>query len=154
MLTNTIASVVSFTQKKKKKEIVTPKRTPAASPTKKGKKGKKDEVPEERWRWWEEEDREDGAKWQFLEHKGPVFAVDYDRLPKDVHFIYDGKPMKLSQDAEEVAGFFGRMIDHDYTTKKVFQDNFFKDWRKVQCTLVYIHSKTQTLFLVTYSRHF
>ena len=63
---------------------------------------------------WEEGGREDTTvKWSFLEHKGPIFAPPYERLPKDVKFIYDGKPMRLSRDAEEVAGFFGRMIDHD-----------------------------------------
>lgn len=39
--------------------------------------------------------------------------------------------MKLSSAAEEVALFFAQMLDHEYTTKDVFRDNFFKDWRKV-----------------------
>ena len=39
--------------------------------------------------------------------------------------------MKLSQDAEEVATFYGRMLDHDYTTMEAFNKNFMKDWRKV-----------------------
>ena len=39
--------------------------------------------------------------------------------------------MKLSEGAEEVAGFYARMLDHDYTTKEVFNKNFFNDWRKV-----------------------
>nr|CAH7734718.1 unnamed protein product [Callosobruchus chinensis] len=80
---------------------------------------------------WEEEKRDDGVKWTFLEHKGPVFAPPYERLPSDVKFYYDGKEIRLSQDAEEVAGFYARMLDHDYTTKDVFNKNFFKDWRKV-----------------------
>lgn len=42
-----------------------------------------------------------------------------------------GKPVKLSLAAEEVALFFAQMLDHEYTTKDVFRDNFFKDWRKV-----------------------
>lgn len=79
---------------------------------------------------WEEDKREDGVKWTFLEHKGPVFAPPYERLPKSVRFEYDGKVLELSQDAEEVATFYARMLDHDYTTKKVFNDNFFRDWRK------------------------
>lgn len=40
--------------------------------------------------------------------------------------------MKLSVTAEEVALFFAQMLDHEYTTKKVFRENFFKDWRKVK----------------------
>ncbi|XP_021564953.1 DNA topoisomerase I, mitochondrial isoform X2 [Carlito syrichta] len=38
--------------------------------------------------------------------------------------------MKLSMAAEEVATFYGKMLDHEYTTKEVFQNNFFSDWRK------------------------
>ena len=39
--------------------------------------------------------------------------------------------MKLSPKAEEVATFFAKMLDHEYTTKEIFRKNFFKDWRKV-----------------------
>lgn len=38
--------------------------------------------------------------------------------------------MRLSEDAEEVACFYAKMLEHDYTSKKIFNDNFFKDWRK------------------------
>merc|ERR1712045_954628 len=95
-----------------------------------GKKGVKKEEPEV-WKWWEEDKKDDGKKWYFLEHNGPLFAPEYERLPKNVRFYYDGTPMKLSLEAEEVATFYGRMLDHDYTTKEVFNKNFFKDWRKV-----------------------
>lgn len=43
-----------------------------------------------------------------------------------------GKHMKLSPEAEEVATFFAKMLDHEYTTKDIFRKNFFKDWRKVR----------------------
>lgn len=43
-----------------------------------------------------------------------------------------GKPMKLNPPAEEVATFFAKMLDHEYTTKDIFRKNFFKDWRKVR----------------------
>ncbi|TSX72110.1 DNA topoisomerase 1 [Bagarius yarrelli] len=92
------------------------------------KKGKKE--PEEKWKWWEEERYTDGSKWRFLEHKGPVFAPQYERIPDKVKFYYDGKPMKLSESAEEVATFYAKMLDHEYTTKDIFKKNFFKDWRK------------------------
>uniref|UniRef100_M4ALQ7 DNA topoisomerase I n=1 Tax=Xiphophorus maculatus TaxID=8083 RepID=M4ALQ7_XIPMA len=93
-----------------------------------GKKGKKEE--EEKWKWWEEERYTDGSKWRFLEHKGPVFAPPYEPLPNKVKFYYDGKQMKLSAPAEEVATFFAKMLDHEYTTKDIFRKNFYKDWRK------------------------
>ena len=38
--------------------------------------------------------------------------------------------MVLSEEAEECATFYGKMLSHDYTTKEVFNKNFFKDWRK------------------------
>ncbi|XP_023083862.1 DNA topoisomerase I, mitochondrial isoform X2 [Piliocolobus tephrosceles] len=79
---------------------------------------------------WEEEKREDRVKWRQLEHKGPYFAPPYEPLPDGVCFFYDGKPMRLSMKAEEVATFYGRMLDHEYTTKEVFRKNFFNDWRK------------------------
>lgn len=39
---------------------------------------------------WEEEKKEDGVKWKFLEHKGPLFAPAYEPLPDNVKFYYDG----------------------------------------------------------------
>ncbi|CAJ0955429.1 unnamed protein product, partial [Ranitomeya imitator] len=93
---------------------------------------KKEEEEQARWRWWEEEKYEDGIKWKFLEHKGPVFAPPYDPLPTDVKFYYDGKPFQLSIQAEEVAKFFASMLDHEYTTVEIFRNNFFMDWRKKQ----------------------
>ncbi|OWF56492.1 DNA topoisomerase I, mitochondrial-like [Mizuhopecten yessoensis] len=114
--------------KKKKKVKHQPKQSPQKT-TQRGKK--KPEETQEVWRWWEEERRDDGQKWNFLEHKGPVFAPDYEPLPSDVKFYYDGKVMHLSPGAEEVATFYARMLDHDYTTRDVFNKNFLKDWRKM-----------------------
>lgn len=42
--------------------------------------------------------------------------------------------MKLSEPAEEVATFYARMLEHDYTTKDIFNDNFFHDWRAEMTT--------------------
>lgn len=63
--------------------------------------------------------------------QGPYFAPAYESLPTSVQFRYNGKVMPLSTDAEEAAGFFAKMLDHEYTTKDVFCKNFFQDWRKV-----------------------
>ncbi|XP_064640344.1 DNA topoisomerase I, mitochondrial-like [Lineus longissimus] len=118
----------------KKKAKVTPHKTPNKTPVKQegGKKRvKKEGEQDEVWKWWEEERRGDGVKWNFLEHKGPIFAPDYEPLPSNVHFYYDGKKMRLCPEAEEVATFYGRMLDNDYTTKDVFNKNFFTDWRKM-----------------------
>lgn len=121
--------------KKKKSKPIKAKQTqiksePNDGPSPSKRKKKQDDEPEV-WKWWEEEKKDDGTKWKFLEHKGPVFAPDYEPLPENVKFYYDGKEMRLSQDAEEVAGFYARMLDHEYTTKSTFNNNFFNDWRKV-----------------------
>ncbi|XP_077127483.1 DNA topoisomerase I, mitochondrial isoform X2 [Ranitomeya variabilis] len=92
-------------------------------------KAKKTKEEESKWKWWEEKNYEDGVKWKFLEHRGPYFAPGYEPLPDDVRFLYDGEPMKLSLAAEEVATFYGKMLDHEYTTKEIFQKNFFTDWK-------------------------
>ncbi|KAG9347801.1 hypothetical protein JZ751_003816 [Albula glossodonta] len=81
-------------------------------------------------RRWEEGQSLDGQKWKTLEHKGPLFPPEYEPLPKTVSFYYGGKPVRLSVAAEEVATFYAKMLDHEYTSKEVFQRNFFTDWRK------------------------
>lgn len=123
-------SAGSKKSKKLKKEIKDESDTPS-SPEKKGKKKKKEEEdPEHIWKWWEESDLDSDRKWKTLEHKGPVFAPPYDPLPADVKFRYDKKTLKLSLPAEEVATFYAKMLDHEYTSKEIFNKNFFKDWRK------------------------
>ncbi|XP_043659926.1 DNA topoisomerase 1 isoform X4 [Drosophila teissieri] len=113
--------------KPKKKKMK--KEPEVVSPTKRQKTKVKEEE-EEVWRWWEEEKRADGVKWSTLEHKGPVFAPRYERVPRNVRFYYDGKPLELSEETEEAATFYAKMLNHDYCTKEVFNNNFFKDFRK------------------------
>lgn len=48
---------------------------------------------------WEEEKYEDGVKWKFLEHNGPYFPAEYQPLPDEVHFFYNGQ---LSREVEFV----------------------------------------------------
>jgi len=102
--------------------------TPNADSPKK--RRKKEEEEEEVWRWWEEKKYTDGRKWTTLEHKGPLFAEEYVPLPSNVKFYYNNDHVKLCPAAEEVMGFYARMIDHDYTKKDTFNTNFFNDWRK------------------------
>lgn len=120
-------------EEKTKKKAVKKEKPPASTPSPRKKKKEEEEV--EVWKWWEEDNNKkknkDGEKWTFLEHKGPVFAPDYEPLPSSVQFFYGDKEIKLSKDAEEVATFYARMIDHDYTSKDTFNDNFFADWQKV-----------------------
>ena len=113
---------------KKKKSSSSQSSSPTKSPSK---KVKKEENEEHVWRWWEDmDDTDSDVKWRTLEHKGPLFAPPYEPLPSTVRMKYNGKPIKLSAPAEEVATFYARMIEHDYVTKEVFNKNFFKDWKK------------------------
>ena len=102
------------------------------STQKKKKRAKEEDGTEHVWRWWEEQKHhDDSRKWTFLEHNGPLFPPAYEPLPADVRFLYDGRPMKLSLATEELASYYGQMLKHDYTSKDVFNKNFYEDWRKV-----------------------
>merc|ERR1711962_763409 len=65
------------------------------------KKEKEFEEEKSVWKWWEEDSKlPEGVKWRFLEHKGPLFVPEYERLPNDVRFLYDGQIISLSNDTE------------------------------------------------------
>lgn len=102
-----------------------------SSPTKKG-KGKKDEddEAEEVYRWWDAPKKEDDSiKWETLQHNGVVFPPEYEPLPKNVKLLYDGIPLTLSLEAEEIAGFFGAMLNSTHNVENpTFQKNFFADF--------------------------
>eukprot|EP01147_Barroeca_monosierra_P001333 gene1333-4514_t len=95
----------------------------------KRKKEKKQEEEEHIHRWWEEKELPEGQQWRTLEHCGPYFPPPYQPLPEDVHFVYDGKPFKLNERAEEVATFYAAMLERDYVKKDLFNKNFFEDWK-------------------------
>ncbi|CDK26078.1 unnamed protein product [Kuraishia capsulata CBS 1993] len=86
---------------------------------------------EEENRWWEDEDMNGEIKWDSLVHNGVIFPPPYEPLPSNVKLIYDGKPVTLPIEAEEVAGFFGAMLETDHAKNPVFQKNFFHDFLKV-----------------------
>ncbi|KAJ5654643.1 hypothetical protein N7490_001646 [Penicillium lividum] len=88
---------------------------------------------EEEYKWWEDPTKGDGTKkWQTLEHSGVVFPPPYEPLPKNVKLVYDGVPVTLHPDAEEVAGFFGGMLNSTHNVENpVFQKNFFADFKDI-----------------------
>lgn len=91
------------------------------------------EDDEEEYRWWEAPDHGDGTiKWTTLEHNGVVFPPPYEPLPKSVKMKYDGTPVIMHKDAEEVAGFFGAMLNSAHNVENpTFQKNFFNDFKKI-----------------------
>ncbi|CAF0855221.1 unnamed protein product [Rotaria sordida] len=110
-----------------KKEKLTPNSSPIKQTN--GKRKKKEEE-EDIWEWWKEEKYTDGRKWTTLEHNGPLFPPPYEPLPNNIKFFYNGIEIKLKEESEEIMTFYARMIDHDYTRKDIFNNNFMSDWRK------------------------
>ncbi|KAI9851766.1 MAG: DNA topoisomerase 1 [Thelocarpon superellum] len=107
----------------------------------KGKGPKKEETPDEdeaededeEYRWWEDPTKGDGSKkWNTLEHAGVVFPPPYEPLPANVKLRYDGVPVTLDPEAEEVAGFFGSMLNSTVNMENpTFIKNFFEDFREI-----------------------
>ena len=96
----------------------------------------KSETPEEDqgYKWWEVNQEEEGdgyIKWQTLEHNGVMFPPPYEPLPSHVKLYYNNKPVNLPPEAEEVAGFYGAMLETDHAKNPVFQKNFFNDFLEV-----------------------
>ncbi|UNI14462.1 DNA topoisomerase 1 [Purpureocillium takamizusanense] len=121
--------------KKSKAKAVTPaKKGKSAPPAKDGKKAKPKEESdaEEEYAWWNAPKPEDDSiKWQTLEHNGVLFAPEYEPLPKHVKLLYDGKPVNLSKEAEEVATFWVAMMtpaSSHHLDNPVFRKNFFTDF--------------------------
>ncbi|KAE8396715.1 hypothetical protein BDV23DRAFT_143463 [Aspergillus alliaceus] len=104
-----------------------------ATPVKKEESEEAEEAEEEEYRWWEDPTKGDGTiKWTTLEHNGVVFPPPYEPLPKDVKMKYDGVPVNLHPDAEEVAGFFGSMLNAtQHVENPTFQKNFFMDFKDI-----------------------
>ncbi|KAB8212357.1 hypothetical protein BDV34DRAFT_183841 [Aspergillus parasiticus] len=109
------------------------KESAKATPVKKEESEEAEEAEEEEYRWWEDPTKGDGTiKWTTLEHNGVVFPPPYEPLPKDVKMKYDGVPVNLHPDAEEVAGFFGSMLNAtQHVENPTFQKNFFMDFKDV-----------------------
>ena len=91
------------------------------------------EAEEDEYRWWEDPTKGDGTKkWTTLEHAGVVFPPEYQPLPKNVQMLYDGNPVRMAPEAEEIAGFFGAMLNSTHNVENpTFQKNFFDDFTKM-----------------------
>ncbi|KAE8100764.1 hypothetical protein FH972_018627 [Carpinus fangiana] len=68
-------------------------------------------------------------KWTTLVHSGVIFPPPY--TPHGVKILYNGKPVVLTPEQEEVATMFAVMKDTDYMQKDKFKENFWNDWRKL-----------------------
>lgn len=86
------------------------------------------------YKWWEAPKLANGVNWLSMEHAGICFAAPY--VPHKVPLFYDGKPVELTPEQEEIASFFaaipadGPQLGNP-KTKSVFEKNFFEDFREV-----------------------
>ena len=85
------------------------------------------------YRWWEAPKLPDNQAWRNMEHYGVNFPAPY--VPHNVKMRYDGRDVDLTPAQEEVATFYAEMpLDGpqlgDPKTKKVFDKNFFNDFKK------------------------
>ena len=124
----------------KKKTATAPEvsNTPKKSKSKTSKKEETEqdleaEEEEEAYRWWEDPSKGDGTtKWTTLEHAGVVFPPPYEPLPKNVKMRYSGTPVSMAPEAEEIAGFFGAMLNSTHNVENpTFQKNFFNDFQNM-----------------------
>ncbi|RMZ88430.1 hypothetical protein DV736_g4351, partial [Chaetothyriales sp. CBS 134916] len=120
---------------KAKKEEASPKKASKGGNLEKEEPAEDDEEGEddEAVRWWEDPTKGDGTnKWETLQHNGVLFPPPYEPLPKNVKMKYNGVPVTLEPEAEEVAGFFGSMLNSTHNVENVtFQKNFFHDFKLV-----------------------
>lgn len=127
---------IPLSKKVSAKKTAKPKKEEPASAKKGEAKVKQEEEAEgeeeeEEYRWWEDPSKSDGTiKWTTLEHNGVVFPPDYEPLPKSAAMLYDGVPVFMHPDAEEIAYAFGSMLNSTHNVENpTFQKNFFDDFK-------------------------
>ncbi|KAL4402884.1 DNA topoisomerase 1 [Malassezia pachydermatis] len=68
-------------------------------------------------------------RWVTLIHKGPKFPEPYSPLPKEIKLKYDGHPVPLPPESEEVAMFYAVKLETQHATNPIFNKNFFEDFQ-------------------------
>ena len=90
-------------------------------------------------KWWEKppeeendknsEDEEETAKWKHMEHNGVLFPPEYE--PHGIKIKYKGEEIELNPEQEEVATFWGQVVDTDFAKKEIAIRNFTREFKKV-----------------------
>jgi DNA topoisomerase-1 len=70
-----------------------------------------------------------GHKWTTLFHNGLIFPAPY--IPHGIPLKYKDELVKLSPEAEEFAMIYVKYIDTEYIKNKMFNKNFWNDWKKL-----------------------
>ena len=80
------------------------------------------------FKWWEYQHGDDDIYWTTLQHNGVIFQPPYQ--PHGVPLYYNGKPVKLTPEQEEIATLYA-MVGEDAIqlreeeSAKIFKSNFF-----------------------------
>ncbi|KAM5351610.1 hypothetical protein ACJ41O_004333 [Fusarium nematophilum] len=102
--------------------------------TESAKKTKESGDDEEEFAWWLAPKKEDDSiKWKTLEHNGVLFPPEYEPLPGHVKLIYDGTPVNLAPEVEEVATFWVAMMtpaSSHHMDNPIFRQNFWKSFQE------------------------
>jgi len=69
------------------------------------------------------------VKWTTLSHAGILFPPEY--VPHGVRMLYDGQPVGLTPEQEEVATLYAGMAGSDYMAKPTFTRNFWRAFRGI-----------------------
>lgn len=67
-------------------------------------------------------------KWKTLEHNGVIFAEEYKK--HNIPVEYKGEEIILDKESEEYATMYAKYIESEYIKNKMFNKNFWKDWRE------------------------
>ena len=70
-------------------------------------------------------------KWKTLKHNGVLFPSEY--KPHGVKLKYNGKPVLLTTEQEEMATMYANLLGTTWTKKALFKKNFFNDFQKILC---------------------
>jgi len=68
-------------------------------------------------------------KWSTLSHNGVLFPPEYE--PHGIPVVYNGTDVFLEPEAEECATLYAKYLESEYIKEKIFNKNFWKDWKKV-----------------------
>ena len=86
------------------------------------------EQDQDKW-WLNTSQSKSKQRWKTLSHNGVIFPPEYQ--PHGIKMLYDGKPVTLTPQQEEVATFFVQVMERDSAKREIFQRNFFNEFRKV-----------------------
>ncbi|POM68439.1 DNA topoisomerase, partial [Phytophthora palmivora] len=97
-------------------------------------KGERLDMAIKAFRWWNAEELPEGIQWRTLEHNGVMFPLPY--KPHHVPLLYNGKEIELTPSQEEIASFYAAIPKDgpqlgNPKTAKIFNKNFFTDFKKV-----------------------